>query len=255
MRNSEYHTRGEPTYHLDLMSHMGQASPLLGRGLISEQATPVSTLAAPKLYSGIPASMVKPVFMAACRLRFSEPTVEGLVRSTGTTLDRQVVGAILEGALRLLPTDNSPEGQSSRKTKMAVKAAQALEAETQFVSQIQKFQPRSIGEKEQRENIRRASEAGSVEVVRSTPDMLFSESTSLCGSDINWLEYKNMFGFKSNPFVHKKNKAQLRRYVETFGSGMVVYKLGYESNHLIIDGLKVMREADVMQWLRSQVAS
>lgn len=63
-----------------------------------------------------------------------------------------------------------------------------------------------------------------------------------------------MFGFKSNPFVHKKIKALLRRYVETFGNGMVVYKLGYESDHISIDVLKVMREADVIQWFRRNAA-
>jgi hypothetical protein len=71
---------------------------------------------------------------------------------------------------------------------------------------------------------------------------------------MNWVEYKNMFGFKSNPYVHGKIKKQLKRYTETFGNGMVVFKLGYESEHLSIEGLKVMREADVLQWVGSQQA-
>jgi hypothetical protein len=79
-------------------------------------------------YSGSSTTIVKPVSIAACRLRFLEIKVEDVVRFTGTTLDGQVVGAISQGALRFLPADNSPEGQSSRKMKMALEVAHALEA-------------------------------------------------------------------------------------------------------------------------------
>ncbi|KAI7722662.1 hypothetical protein KC353_g310 [Hortaea werneckii] len=203
-------------------------------------------------YSGIPSATVKPVFKTAYKLRFARPTVQDVIRSTGTTLDPEIVGAILEGALRLLPIDESPEGEVARKTKMATKAAEALAAETAFAVKTRAYQPRSFNETEQRQNIRRAIEAGSADVVRLTPDILFSKVTRLCGFDCMWIEYKNMFGFKSNPFVHKKNKAQLRRYVAALGNGIVVYRLGYESEHLVIDGLKVMREEDLLQWVTSQ---
>ncbi|KAM0714505.1 hypothetical protein Q7P37_009799 [Cladosporium fusiforme] len=190
--------------------------------------------------------------LATNTVRYNGPTVQDIIRSTGTALDPEIVGAILEGALRLLPPDESPEGKIARKTKMATKAAQALAAETAFVAKMQGYQPRSSNEAEQREKIRHAIEAGWVDVVKLTPDILFSEVTPLCGFDCNWIEYKNMFGFKSNPFVHKKNKAQLRRYVAAFGKGIVVYRLGYESDHLVVDGLKVMREADLVQWTTLQ---
>jgi hypothetical protein len=49
-------------------------------------------------------------------------------------------------------------------------------------------------------------------------------------------------------------KKQLKRYTETFGNAIVVFKLGHELEHLSIEGLKVMREADVLQWLGSQQA-
>ena len=58
-----------------------------------------------------------------------------------------------------------------------------------------------------------------------------------------------MFGFKSNPFVQAKHKAQLRRYAEKFGVGMAVYKLGYERDFFSINGVKVQREAEVLQWI------
>jgi hypothetical protein len=141
-----------------------------------------------------------------------------------------------------------------RRAEMATKALQALEAETAFIVQLQKFQPLSMTEEQQNESIRVKVESGSVNVVKATPDVLFLEATWLCGFRTNWVEYKNMFGFKSNPYVHGKIKKQLKRYTETFGNGMVVFKLGYESEHLSIEGLKVMREADVLQWVGSQQA-
>ena len=59
-----------------------------------------------------------------------------------------------------------------------------------------------------------------------------------------------MFEFKSNPFVHAKHKAQLRRYAEKFGVGMAVDKLGYERDLFYIDGVKVQREAEVLQGIQ-----
>lgn len=135
---------------------------------------------------------------------------------------------------------------------MAKKALQALIAETAFIAQLQKFQPLSMTEEQQNESIRIKAEAGSVNLVRATPDLLFTKTTQLCGFRTNWVEYKNMFGFKSNPFVHGKIKKQLKRYTEIYGDGMVVFKLGYESEHLNIEGLRVMREAEVLQWLGFQ---
>jgi hypothetical protein len=196
--------------------------------------------------------MIKPVFQAACRIRFANPTVEDVVRLTRTSLAASIVSAILEGARRLLPPDNSPEGQDLRRAEMAKKALQAFEAETAFTVQLQKFQPLSMTEEQQKESIRIKSEAGLVNLVKATPDLLFLETTSLCGFRTNWIEYKNMFGFKSNPFVHAKIKKQLKRYTEIYGDGMVVFKLGYESEHLNIEGLRVMREAEVLHWLGSQ---
>lgn len=211
MRTSGYHTQHQTIHPQNNAIHAeGNAT-----------GTQTTTVDAPTdyiPYDGIPAAVIKPIFKAACKLRFSNPTVQDLVRSTKTTLDKQIVSAILEGARRLLPPDNSPEGLASRKAEMAMKATQALEAETAFIVQLQRFQPRLLTEKEQNENLRREFEAGSVNIVKSTPDVLFLKATSLCGFEIMWIEYKNMFGFRSNPFVHQKIKKQLKRYLETFGN-------------------------------------
>lgn len=56
-------------------------------------------------YSGIPAHNIKIIFQAACAHRHRNPQMEDIIRTTGTDVDREVVSAILEGALRLLPPE------------------------------------------------------------------------------------------------------------------------------------------------------
>jgi hypothetical protein len=50
----------------------------------------------------------------------------------------------------------------------------------------------------------------------------------------HWIEFKNYFGFKSNPLIASKNKKQLKRYASEIGSGAVVYRLGFEIDHIVI---------------------
>jgi hypothetical protein len=102
-------------------------------------------------------------------------------------------------------------------------------------------------EQQQNESNRVRTEAGLVNVVKATPDSLFSKATSLCGFCTKWVEYKNKFGLKSNPYVHGRIKKQPKRYPEAFGDGMVVFNLGYELEHLSIESWKVMREANVLK--------
>lgn len=160
-----------------------------------------------------------------------------------------IVSAILEGAIRVLPPDNSPQGQARRKQEMALKAAHALRAESAFVDNVRRLQPLLQDDSEQQEGIRAALEEGRSDVIRCTPDILFDNPTQLCGRSCHWVEYKNTLGFKSNPFLHQKHKKQLRRYVATFGSGMVVYKLGFERDLFHVDGLCCFREQEVTQWI------
>jgi hypothetical protein len=184
-------------------------------------------------YNGILAVVSKLVFQAACRTRFANSTVKDLIRLTRNLLDSSIVSATLEGARRLLPPDNSPEGQDLRKVEMVNKALQTLVVETNVIAQLQKFQPLSmLTEQQQKESNRVNTEAGLVNVVKAPPNLLFSKATSLCGFCTNWDEHKNTFGLKSNLCVHGRIKKQPKRYTETFGDGKVVFKLGYELEHL-----------------------
>lgn len=203
-------------------------------------------------YQGIAGSLIRPVFRKACALRFTSPSVEDLIHQSRTRLHIEIVSAILEAALRLLPSDRTLEGTSIRKTAEAAKAARAREAETAFVGNVRAYHSRLMDEDEQKQAIRAAINAGKCDFVKATPDILFEEPITINGTKCSWIEYKNTFGFKDNPFVHGKHKQQLRRYINTFGDGMVVYKLGFECNLMRMNGLSIQREADIIDWLQAQ---
>jgi len=132
---------------------------------------------------------------------------------------------------------------------MAMKAHHALEAETAFVTCVKSIAPSCLDERQQKDIAARKMIEGCRDVVPLTPDILLVAPTRICGSVCHWIEYKNYFGFKSDPFLHKRNRAQFKRYVAAYSSGMVVYKLGFETGLLSIEGVCCFREAEVVHWL------
>ncbi|KAK3612926.1 hypothetical protein LTR56_028168 [Elasticomyces elasticus] len=191
----------------------------------------------------------------ACRLRFEHPKPELVIAKTGTSLSYDVVSAIIESALRLLPIDNTPEGIRKRQGKEIDKANEANDAESAFIIRLLEVDPQLLRESQQQKQIKAALEAVRHDVVRSTPDALLSRRVKICGKDCAWVEFKNTFGFRLSPFVAAKNKKQFRRYASSLGPGMVVYKLGYEMDHVRIEGVHCFRETEVLHWLDNRDGS
>jgi len=210
------------------------------------------SLTGPKEYEGIPRNVVQSLYNKALQLRFTRPTPGSLIRATRTNLEAEVVSAILEGALRLLPRDVDLIEDALRLEKEREKARKANEAERAFVNRLLSLYHALLGEEEQRRRIRAIRDAGTQPSITSTPDVRFSKPTILCDKTCHWVEFKNNFGFRSNPFIAPKNKKQLSRYASELGPGMVVFKLGYESNHLQLSGVHCFREVEVLRWLDSQ---
>lgn len=152
-------------------------------------------------------------------------------------LEDAIVSALIAAALRMLPNDDTVEGIAIRAERHRIKAAEARCAEDDFCTELARF-----GYIFHRED----QQAGNV----VTPDVLFQKPILICGHLCLWLEYKNYFGFRSNPFVAASTKTQLRRYATQIGPGAVVYKHGYETGHLAIDGVMTFLEKEVLQHLR-----
>jgi hypothetical protein len=88
-------------------------------------------------YTGIPAKDVKQIFSAALQLRFAGPDASCIIAKTGTKVQPEVVAAILEGALRLLPPGNSMNGQRLRREIAAEKLRHSAAAELHFATHIE----------------------------------------------------------------------------------------------------------------------
>ncbi|KAG9230854.1 hypothetical protein BJ875DRAFT_138783 [Amylocarpus encephaloides] len=203
--------------------------------------SPAHTTKALNNYPGIPRSEVASVFATACRLRFTQPTANSLSRQLKTNLEEAVISAIIAAALRLLPTDDTPQGVALRIEQHQVKAAKAKFAEDSFCAELAR-----LGYKFRRES-QQEGEA-------LTPDIRFEEPIYVFGQLCWWLEFKNYFGFRKNPYVAVKDRRQFLKYATQIGSGAVVYKLGYETSHVNIDGVVTFREKEVLQGLRLQTA-
>jgi len=204
------------------------------------------------LYHGILSSEINLVYKAALRLRFSNPDSSQIIAITGTTIGAGIVSAIIEGALRLVPPDRDPAGEAIRKQKNLVRAERALCAESSFVDKVRTFQDNLMDEMQQKRQLRDAAGDGMTQNIKITPDILFRTPTMIHGILCHWIEYKHTFGFKMDPFVHRKHLKQYRKYATILGSGMVVYSLGFESQLLRIEGVACFREAEVVGWLDSQ---
>lgn len=198
-------------------------------------------------YSGVPVHKIKIVFKAACALRHRNPQTEDIVRTTGSGVDREVVSAIIEGALRLLPPDRSGEGEFLRREKEAIRAAHANAAEHAFVQAIKEYYQGGMrDEYQQKKDIRQAVDNGVENIIKLTPDIMFDTPAEFNGKQICWMEFKNTFGFRKNPFIHKNHIKQVKRYRDALGPGVIVYGLGYEQNLFHIEGVGCYREADVL---------
>lgn len=189
-----------------------------------------------KCYPGIPRSEVTPVFAAACRLCFQQPTVDSLSRQVKTKLEEAVISAIIAAALRLLPTDDTLQGIALRTKQLRIRAAKAKFAEDSFCAELAR-----LGYKFSRECQQKGEAV--------TPDIRFDEPISVFGQLCWWLEFKDYFGFRRNPFVVAKDKRQFLKYSTQTGPGSVVYKLGYETSHVNINRVVTFREEEVLQHL------
>jgi hypothetical protein len=139
-----------------------------------------------------------------------------------------------------LLVDNTPEGIELQIEKHQIKAAEAKHAEDAFCAKLSRLGSDYLREDQQR-----------AEIVL-TPDVRFEEPTFICSHLCFWLEYKNYFGFRANLFVARQSKKQYWKYVTQIGPGAVVYKLGFETGHVNIDGVVTFREKEVLHDLRTR---
>jgi len=166
--------------------------------------------------------------------------VDDILRKTKTELDITIVSSLISAALRNLPIDNTPQGLALRTEKHRIKRAESQQAEDAFCMELSRLGHVYLREQHQQG-------VGAV-----TPDVRFETPIPICGHLCLWIEYKNYFGFRSNPFIAAQNKKQYQRYATQIGPGAVVYKLGFETGHVDIDGVMTFREKEVLHDLKTR---
>ena len=134
------------------------------------------------------------VYATAVRLRFEQPTVNDIRRKTGTELDEMIVSSLIGAARRLLPIDNTPQGNALRIEQHRIKLADSKRAEDTFCAELDRLGYVFLREAQQ-------------EGEAVTPDVRFIKPTNVCGHLCMWLEYKNYFGFRSNPCGTSQQKS------------------------------------------------
>jgi len=64
--------------------------------------------------------------------------------------------------------------------------------------------------------------------VSNTPDFLILDEFYINGIKINWIDAKNFYGINLK-FVIKKIKFQTKKYIDKWGSGAIIFNLGFNS--------------------------
>ncbi len=63
----------------------------------------------------------------------------------------------------------------------------------------------------------------------NTPDFLIKSELIINNNKINWIDAKNFYGSNVN-FVKKKIKKQIAKYINSYGSGLIIFKYGFNSD-------------------------
>jgi hypothetical protein len=60
----------------------------------------------------------------------------------------------------------------------------------------------------------------------NTPDFVISSDLIINGVKINWIDAKNFYG-SNIKFIKTKIKKQIQKYIDTYGTGLIVFNLGF----------------------------
>jgi hypothetical protein len=70
----------------------------------------------------------------------------------------------------------------------------------------------------------------------NTPDFLIQSEFYINGVKINWIDAKNFYG-SNVAFIKNKIKKQITKYIDSFGSGCIIFSLGHNKELNILNTL------------------
>ena len=65
-------------------------------------------------------------------------------------------------------------------------------------------------------------------IATNTPDFLILDNFFINGKKIKWIDAKNFYGL-NNGYIRKRIKHQTKKYLDAWGSGAIIYNLGFSS--------------------------
>jgi hypothetical protein len=71
-------------------------------------------------------------------------------------------------------------------------------------------------------------------IATNTPDFLILDDLFINGIKINWIDAKNFYGLNT-PYIKKRIKHQTKKYLDTWGSGSIIFNLGFSSKLIVND--------------------
>jgi len=75
-------------------------------------------------------------------------------------------------------------------------------------------------------------------IATNTPDFLILDDLYINGIKINWIDAKNFYGLNT-PYIKKRIKHQIKKYLNAWGSGAIIFNLGFSSK-LIVNNILFM---------------
>ena len=72
----------------------------------------------------------------------------------------------------------------------------------------------------------------------NTPDFLINSELIINSKKINWIDAKNFYGANID-FIRNKIKKQIKKYIDEYGPGCIIFSLGYNSKLNIMNTLCV----------------
>ena len=71
-------------------------------------------------------------------------------------------------------------------------------------------------------------------IATNTPDFLILDNLFINGIKINWIDAKNFYGLNT-PYIKKRIKHQTKKYLDAWGSGAIIFNLGFSSKLIVND--------------------
>lgn len=113
-----------------------------------------------------------------------------------------------------------------------------LKKSTEFEIKIQKILD-NLGIKYKTQEQLAKEQIEKSNIATNTPDFLILDDLWINGHKINWIDAKNFYGLNTK-YIEKRIKHQTKKYINAWGSGSIIFNLGFSSklkvdNILFID--------------------